>query len=930
MKKKIMCLLAVISIIIFPLTVSADGWSFSGGGTPSGQNAQSGKGNWNSTVYGIRVTFVNADGTRLKITKGGKNYYSNSIDLYGSRSSNGVTRVTDASVHSQCKKTGGGYSLCSKTDLSNGAWAGWYQGKYSWGNASDYGISFGNFISRNGKTPNESFKKIEKNPTSAKKLFKACFGFDYDDAFKSSEAASCSANKNNMKKAYIIYEPLTSYGSQGKGVTVGTGSELLYKTSQAYSGSKMHCSVLSAMANAVKITKSSCDTKKFANCNLGLYKLNPTNHTFKVGVGNGCSKSDFKKYTKSNKAGYFVGILVSPLPPSGEEPQCDVGDFTVDAACVGCDDNEKSANRASYVIQDTTKWDNILRSDDKNYTCEAATSNQKNNVKNYYKKMSCGKNAIYCREEVKVVFPNSNNTPTVQTGRYFTVHSPFRDINKDNQVIGTNAYGEKVAGYDDVIKILNDNKYNHNWGDIKIIKTRECRMKNATNEQSCLRNNINNLKFKQTPTVELTYRGNSDSKTDADKEYERVLTNLKLDSEGEKEFGSSTKQVTNVTASKYTSEDKQMTSNYVFKDIQTTSYKLPGTTFRYVLKESGVFSDKKTGNDYIDLGIATIPVSGNNSVYTDNDGTISLKFTLDKEMHLSKSFTKDNNFLPSCASKTSGGENSNIYKYVTSKGKLTSKAVTGITEANKRSELINSSCSKLYLCKGTKDGISCSKSGVDTCIKNRTVNKIGNTNNTNCYVKSRNESGNDYTCKIEAEPDIPDIPDVPVPDCPGCVNPDPGFKVPDPDPDAPPTCVKELNGVCVPATGNSNIIYRTIDLDNPFPGRSGSNRYSGLNWCQYDKKSNKFSCYWNEKNQVVDTYILNNRGVKGDSVYDLTPMYTVELDGQTIRSIKNYNNGTSYDDFNLNCNTKGQECISRFVGSYATKNCNNFGSCDGA
>ena len=632
-----------------------------------------------------------------------------------------------------------------------------------------------------------------------------------------------------------------------------------------------------------------------------------------------------------------------------------VNDYSVDAACVGCDDNEKNKDRASYIIQDTSDWQAIFDSTDDDSICAEATAGQKNNVKKYYKKMSCGKNAIYCREEVKVVFPNSNNTPTVQNGRYFTVHSPFRNINKDNQVIETNAYGEKVTGYDDVIKILNDNKYNHNWGDIKIIKTRECRMKNTSSEKSCLESNKNNLKFKQEPNVQLTYRGNSDNKTDADKVYEEELTNVELAKEDEKEFGSSTKQVTSVTASKYTSEDKSATSNYVFRDVQTTSYKLPDDKvknkkgnklgFRYVLKDSGVFVTKQPsggkGDDknfspnssqygYIDLGIATIPVSPNNTVYTENDGTISLKFTLDKDMHLSKSFTKDNNYLPTCTTKADKDDSPNIYNFVTAKGKISKTSVSGITDAKKRNQLINSSCSKLYLCSGTKNGITCKKSGVDTCIKNRTVNKIGNTAGTNCYVKSRGESGNDYACKIEAEPDIPDIPDIPVPDCPGCVEPDPGFKVPDPDPDAPATCVKEINGVCVPATGNGNIIYRTIDLSNPFPGRSGSNRYSGLNWCQYDQDKNKFSCYWNEKNEVVDTYILNNRGVKGDSVYNLTPMYTVELDGQTIKNIKSYNSGTSYDDFNLNCNIKGQECISRFVDSYATKNCNNFGSCDGA
>jgi len=54
---------------------------------------------------------------------------------------------------------------------------------------------------------------------------------------------------------------------------------------------------------------------------------------------------------------------------------------------------------------------------------------------------------------------------------------------------------------------LNENKYDHNWGAIKIIKTKECRMVNNSGDNSCLEQNKNNLTFKETPSVTLTYKG---------------------------------------------------------------------------------------------------------------------------------------------------------------------------------------------------------------------------------------------------------------------------------------------------------------------------------------------------------------------------------------------------------------------------------------
>ena len=603
---------------------------------------------------------------------------------------------------------------------------------------------------------------------------------------------------------------------------------------------------------------------------------------------------------------------------------CNFNDYTIDAACIGCDDTEKDANRATYIIQDTNNWEAILRSDDSNYVCDNASATQKQNLSRYFK-TSTGCGNIYCREEVKVVFPNANDTPFVERGRYFTVHSPFRDEEKIVKKPYSPDYNEAVA-------ILNETKYDHNWGSIKVQKIKECRMisKSGLNEKSCIKSNLGRISFNKNADVMLTYRGNAEEKTDADENYEKTLTNLKLDVEKSDEFGSLTKTTPYDDYTKFTSENKKVSSSYMYREVQTTSYKLPGTTFRFVEKESGTFTSTEKENTTIDLGIATVPVSTNNEVYTENDAKLSLSFKLDDNSHLYKSFTKDNTYLPSCTIKSVKSDSTNIYQYTVAKGNVGSKNVSNIKEKKKVDELASSSCSKMYLCSKTSDGIKCNRAGVDTCIKNRTINKIGNTNSTNCYVKNTPSDGlTNYICGIYVEPGIPEIPDIPVPDCPGCIDPDENFKKdPEPEPDK---CIVTLsNNVCVPSTGISDIIYRTIDLDNPFPGMTGNDRYTGVNWCQYNPETSVYSCGSQDNNKVVDTYILNNRGVSGESVFDLTPMYSVELDGNAIRTIRNHNAGTSYDDFNLTCNEKGQECISKFIEnrSYITKNCNNFGSCD--
>lgn len=93
-----------------------------------------------------------------------------------------------------------------------------------------------------------------------------------------------------------------------------------------------------------------------------------------------------------------------------------------------------------------------------------------------------------------------------------------------------------------------------------------------------------------------------------------------------------------------------------------------------------------------------------------------------------------------------------------------------------------------------------------------------------------------------------------------------------------------------------NVIYREIDLVRPFPDIDASNRDTGANWCDSE------SCAWN--NYVSSTYILNNRGVVGNAVYDKDPMYTFIMTPSDIIKIRKYNDDNEYSAYNGSDGTK--------------------------
>lgn len=114
---------------------------------------------------------------------------------------------------------------------------------------------------------------------------------------------------------------------------------------------------------------------------------------------------------------------------------------------------------------------------------------------------------------------------------------------------------------------------------------------------------------------------------------------------------------------------------------------------------------------------------------------------------------------------------------------------------------------------------------------------------------------------------------------------------------------------------SEKIIYRTIDLDAPFPSKNLNGKVSWAN--NLGLTSGRYPGYnWNSK-EVVQSKILNNRNAKGNALYSdqKKPIYVIDLTPELTESIKAYNRkaGKNYADFNLNCKADGSACISSFL-----------------
>lgn len=142
-------------------------------------------------------------------------------------------------------------------------------------------------------------------------------------------------------------------------------------------------------------------------------------------------------------------------------------------------------------------------------------------------------------------------------------------------------------------------------------------------------------------------------------------------------------------------------------------------------------------------------------------------------------------------------------------------------------------------------------------------------------------------------------------DISACVNPKVATGVP----------LAEAYEICKDITcPGKKIIYRVIDLTNPFPSKDANidsiddsepkygvfntnvaGRYPGYNW---------------RSETVVKSKIIKNRKVNNDEVYSKNPIYKFTLTPEVMKNIRNYNDkqndkNKGYADFTLNCYMNG-------------------------
>ena len=90
-----------------------------------------------------------------------------------------------------------------------------------------------------------------------------------------------------------------------------------------------------------------------------------------------------------------------------------------------------------------------------------------------------------------------------------------------------------------------------------------------------------------------------------------------------------------------------------------------------------------------------------------------------------------------------------------------------------------------------------------------------------------------------------------------------------------------------------DLVFRPIDLSNPFPGMTGEGRTPGKNWTS----------------ELVGKYITSRQ-----DVYNKTPLYSVTLTPSIIKEIRKYNKNNDYGNVStLQCDDTGNSCYSTFL-----------------
>lgn len=608
-------------------------------------------------------------------------------------------------------------------------------------------------------------------------------------------------------------------------------------------------------------------------------------------------------------------------------------DYSIDSACVNC--LATGLENKAYVIQDTTNWEAIL----------ASPNSSIENAKNYYNKG----NGVFCREEYTVNFPTVSNHITVNTGRYFTV----------------NATNEELATLTSSVP---------NFKPITVTRTRQCR--STTNNIDSLNNferNSRNTFKDNAGTVTLKYTENKENS-----EYSKKSIVLEPDEYASNTYSSSINDnmLTMTQTVSYTLEDDVyryvrlqdglsiFDPNGIDSNDLKTKYKDIGIANLPISFENETSGNGKIADVQLSYELPNDPNSKIKAAYKMNNDYFEDSSNRSVENIYSKAIkagaVSDNSIVKgsltdeeyneiiqsACAKlyKNDSGYSSGLYNCVYNR---TKNKIGNNNDCILHNNLDNSDSGyicpisrnpnegicriengKYYLGDGkevTKEEYEkvCPNSGNgDTCrIENgKYYDFDGNEITKEEYERICPNSGNGDTCRIENgkyydfdgneitkeeyERICPATPTCPEDECPyGCC---PSGE-----------CAPMPDGTC-PGIGGKDVIYRTIDLEDPFPGQDAEQRNTGANWCSYDPKTQKIDCSYD--NQTVKNYITRQRGSgdtttkNGDKVYkDDHILYEVTLDSKTIRNIREYNDDHQYDDWTLVCKDNGRVCISQFL-----------------
>ena len=630
-------------------------------------------------------------------------------------------------------------------------------------------------------------------------------------------------------------------------------------------------------------------------------------------------------------------------------------DYSIDAACVNCNSNDDD-NKA-YIIQDINDWNAIF---------ESSKSSNKN-IKTYFNKG----NGVYCREEYWVYLPNVNNTIYVEPGRYFTLNPSASDLNS-----------------------IITNPTIPNFKPVKVVKKRQCRVNTSENNGNTT-NILNNFRINS----EYDFQANTGTvKFKYNERYEDSHYNMKDAevmrpyNEGNNYTYSINSNILEMQTTKYYTLPENY-YQYIRKQDGLSVKTKPSSDINHYINV-GIpnlpISFNNIGEDSNDTFVAadiqfSYELPGKNKD-TDKYSSLYKAYVINND-YLKDSSSKENIYKKYLSNKMENGDQALIENSACAKmfGFNTSAFKSCATQRTNNSigTGSNSCINKNKINTSNTSGYSCmilTRGDTSDCKTEEDAKRLGLDwnpyNNTCCpvgtyYNPNLGKCSNDtcriengkyydydgkeitkeeydricpYGCKIEngkyydfegkeitkeeydriCPSDIPPV--CPEDECPyGCC----------PSGECAPMSTINGEPIC-PGGGGIDVIYRTIDLRNPFPGQNAEQRHTGSNWCNYNIRTQQIECEYN--NPVSNEYIIRERGgnVNGGKVYrEGHVLYEVTLDTATINSIRSYNDDNKYDDWDLNCDDDGKACISDFLrkevdvtGECARVSKSNFYDCD--